>query len=160
MCILNHSTLQKLNGSPTAIASPRTSKREEASTSPKRMMTKPVALCVHVGLSRGLRRPWETQFFNSAVGKQQTASRHVVVCCQFSQGFSNWARFRTSCCHPTTVLNGFKPVIVAVMTKLIVTTVNPLTNDDAFWRRQNLAACYQLAQSVLKIGSALAERVG
>ena len=58
------------------------------------------------------------------------------------------------------MLNGFKPVIVAVMTKLIVTTVNPLTNDDAFWRRQNLAACYQLAQSVLKIGSALAERVG
>ena len=38
--------------------------------------------------------------------------------------------------------------------------VNPLTADDAFWRRQILAACYQLAQSVLKIGSALAERVG
>ena len=37
---------------------------------------------------------------------------------------------------------------------------NPLTTDDAFWRRQILAACYQLAQSVLKIGSALAERVG
>ena len=38
--------------------------------------------------------------------------------------------------------------------------VNPLPTDDAFWRRQILAACYQLAQSVLKIGSALAERVG
>ena len=38
--------------------------------------------------------------------------------------------------------------------------VNPLTTDDAIWRRQILAACYQLAQSVLKIGSALAERVG
>ena len=37
---------------------------------------------------------------------------------------------------------------------------NPLTTDDAFWRCQILAACYQLAQSVLKIGSALAERVG
>ena len=31
-------------------------------------------------------------------------------------------------------------------------TLNPLT--------RNLAACYQLTQSVLKIGSALAERVG
>ena len=38
--------------------------------------------------------------------------------------------------------------------------INPLTTDHAFWRRQILAACYQLAQSVLKIGSALAERVG
>ena len=37
---------------------------------------------------------------------------------------------------------------------------NPLTTDDAFWRRQFLAACYKLAQSVLKIGSAVAERVG
>ena len=37
---------------------------------------------------------------------------------------------------------------------------HPLTTNDAFWRRQFLAACYQLAQSVLKIGSALAERVG
>ena len=38
--------------------------------------------------------------------------------------------------------------------------VNPLITDDAFWRRQFLATCYQLVQSVLKIGSALAERVG
>ena len=37
---------------------------------------------------------------------------------------------------------------------------NPLTTDDAFWRNQILAACYQLAQSILKIGLALAERVG
>ena len=37
---------------------------------------------------------------------------------------------------------------------------NPLTTDDAFRRRQILAACYQLAQSILQIGSALAERVG
>ena len=37
---------------------------------------------------------------------------------------------------------------------------NPLTSDDAFWRRQILATCYQLAQSFVKIGSALAERVG
>ena len=38
--------------------------------------------------------------------------------------------------------------------------INPLTTDDAFWGRQILAACYQLAQSVLKIGSALPERRG
>ena len=38
--------------------------------------------------------------------------------------------------------------------------INPLPTNDAFWRRQILAACYQLAQSILKIGSVLAERVG
>ena len=38
--------------------------------------------------------------------------------------------------------------------------LNPLTTDDTFWRHQILATCYQLAQSVLKIGSVLAERVG
>ena len=38
--------------------------------------------------------------------------------------------------------------------------INPLTTDDAFWCHLTLATCYQLAQSVLKIGSALAERVG
>ena len=30
--------------------------------------------------------------------------------------------------------------------------VNPLTTDDTFWSRQILTACYQLVQSVLKIG--------
>ena len=40
-----------------------------------------------------------------------------------------------------------------------VAEVNPLTTNDDY-SHQNLAACYQLAQSVLKIGSALAERVG
>ena len=38
--------------------------------------------------------------------------------------------------------------------------VNPLTTNDNYSRHRNLAACYQLAQSVLKIGSALTERVG
>ena len=41
-----------------------------------------------------------------------------------------------------------------------VVTPNPLTTDDAFWCRQILTASYQLAQSILKIGSVLAERVG
>ena len=40
---------------------------------------------------------------------------------------------------------------------LVTHSFNPLTTDDAFLRRQILAACYQF---VLKIGSALAERVG
>ena len=43
---------------------------------------------------------------------------------------------------------------------LLFYTLNPLTTDDAFWCRLTLATCYQLAQSVLKIGSARAERVG
>ena len=38
--------------------------------------------------------------------------------------------------------------------------VNPLTTNDTFWHCQTLAVCYQLVQSVLKIGSALTERVG
>ena len=35
--------------------------------------------------------------------------------------------------------------------------INP---DDVFWCHQILAVCYQLPQSVLKMGSVLAERVG
>ena len=37
--------------------------------------------------------------------------------------------------------------------------LNPLTTNDDYSRHRNSAA-YQLAQSVLKIGSVLAERVG
>ena len=37
---------------------------------------------------------------------------------------------------------------------------NPLPTDDTFWCRQILAACYQLVQSILEIGSVLAERLG
>ena len=44
--------------------------------------------------------------------------------------------------------------------KQVSRCINPLTTDDAFWCHQILDACYQLAQFVLKIGSALAERVG
>ena len=38
--------------------------------------------------------------------------------------------------------------------------LNPLTMNDDYSCHRNSAACYQLAQSILKIGSALAERVG
>ena len=37
---------------------------------------------------------------------------------------------------------------------------NPLTMNDNYSRHRNSATCYQLAQSILKIGSVLAERVG
>ena len=35
-----------------------------------------------------------------------------------------------------------------------------LATDDAFWHCLTLAGCYQLVQSILQIGSVLAERVG
>ena len=38
--------------------------------------------------------------------------------------------------------------------------INPLTTNDDYGRHRNSAACYQLAQSVLKIGSVIAESVG
>ena len=38
--------------------------------------------------------------------------------------------------------------------------INPLATNDDYSRHRNSAACYQLAQSVLKISSALAEKVG
>ena len=44
--------------------------------------------------------------------------------------------------------------------KCKLTGLNPLTTNDDYSRHRNSAACYQLAQSVLKIGPALAERVG
>ena len=41
--------------------------------------------------------------------------------------------------------------IIITITFTITITINHLTTDDAFWCRQILAACYQLAQYVLKI---------
>ena len=38
-------------------------------------------------------------------------------------------------------------------------SINPLTTDECT-RHATLATCYQLAQSVLKIGFALAKKVG
>ena len=43
---------------------------------------------------------------------------------------------------------------------MFVSLVNLLTTNDDYSHHRNLAACYQLAQSVLKIGYVLAERVG
>ena len=38
--------------------------------------------------------------------------------------------------------------------------INHLTTDDDYNHHRNLAACYQSVQSILKIGSGLAERMG
>ena len=45
-----------------------------------------------------------------------------------------------------------------LLTKL--QAVNPLTTNDDYSRHRDSVACYQLVQFVLKIGSAVAERVG
>ena len=43
---------------------------------------------------------------------------------------------------------------------MISPSLNPLTTDDECTRHATLAACYQLAQSILKIGFALAKKIG
>ena len=50
--------------------------------------------------------------------------------------------------------------LVVKATLLTSLVLNPLTTDDAIWRRLTLAACYQLAQSVLKLGFVLAKKAG
>ena len=55
----------------------------------------------------------------------------------------------------------FKPFLLRKFHNLQYFVMNnPLTTNDDYSHHRNSAACYQLAQSVLKIGSALAERVG
>ena len=52
-------------------------------------------------------------------------------------------------------------IIKWVLYVQLCSLINPLTTDAGKrHHRQILAACYQLVQSILKIGSALAERVG
>ena len=57
---------------------------------------------------------------------------------------------------------GHESAIFRMLLSFLLTLLQPMTpfGNSAFWRRQILAARYQLAQSVLKICSALAERVG
>ena len=43
--------------------------------------------------------------------------------------------------------------------RLVLVLVHTLTTDDEYTHHATLAACYQLAQSVLKIGFALTKRV-
>ena len=42
----------------------------------------------------------------------------------------------------------------------MISLINFLITNDALWRRPTSAACYQLVQSVLKIGFALAKKAG
>ena len=82
------------------------------------------------------------------------ADREVNLQCQSWQGMTHvhlyhkWQK----------LVNGLhaKPVVLRVLQ----TFNNPLTTKDDYRRHQNSATCCQLTQSVLKIGSALAERVG
>ena len=129
MCILNRSALQQLNGSTIAIASPRTSQHGEASTSPIRRITKPVALCASSGYKASFEAclvdlgGLEKHNFNSAIGNSR---KH------HSMAWFSVNSHKASPLEPvfelvvvvTAVLNGFKLVIVAVMTKLMVTTGN------------------------------------
>ena len=46
-----------------------------------------------------------------------------------------------------------------MLQKSEITPFNPLTTNDSYSHYQNLAACYQLTQTVLIIGSVLAESV-
>ena len=68
--------------------------------------------------------------------------------------------------HVLTIQDGFIKVNCSLTfwaEQLVIrcANINPLTTNDAFWHCQILAACYQLAQSVLgETGSVLAERVG
>ena len=49
---------------------------------------------------------------------------------------------------------------IRTLQSLLSSLINPLTTDDECTRHASLAACYQLAQSVLKIGFALGKKVG
>ena len=74
-----------------------------------------------------------------------------------------------------TTLASMQPFVLLTMKEVDHVLLNPnlslvyfitrerikcLTTDDAFWHCLTLAAFYQLVQSVLQIGSVLAERVG
>ena len=50
----------------------------------------------------------------------------------------------------------YKIIATCIEHTIVLWTINPLTTDD----RLTLAACYQLAQSILKVGFALAKKVG
>ena len=51
-------------------------------------------------------------------------------------------------------------IIKWLFSGLFCSPTNPLTTNDDNSHHRNSVACYQLAQSTLKVGSALAERMG
>ena len=52
------------------------------------------------------------------------------------------------------------PILSPIVGKQKPNVSSPLSTNDDYSRHRKTAACYQLVQSVLKIGSVLAERVG
>ena len=108
-------------------ASLRSSQHGEASASPKRTITKLVALCAH----GGYKASFEACLMDlGGLEKQQKASWHGVVLRQFSQGFSTRACFWTGCRRPTAVLKGFKLVIVAYRILLDIQATPPLDTES------------------------------
>ena len=71
-----------------------------------------------------------------------------------AKGLSNW--FCLFVCQ----FASLSVSLVKNFVNLNIDKVNPLTTNNDFSRHRNSATYYQLAKSVLKIGSALAERVG
>ena len=117
---------------------PRTSQCGEASTSPKRTITKPAALCAPGG--------YKASFEACLVDLGGLEKHHLLTAllensrkCHSTAWFSVNSHkafplgpvFQTGCCRPTAVLNGFKLVIVTVPTKLIITTVKGGWNNHA-----------------------------
>ena len=134
MCILNRLALRQLNGSTTAIASPVTSQHGEASTTPRRMITKPVALCARGRARGGYKASFEACLVDLGGLEKHNFSTVLLENSRKCHGMAWFSVnshkasplgpvFWTGCCPPT-VLDSFKLVIVAATTKLIVTTGN------------------------------------
>ena len=62
-------------------------------------------------------------------------------------------------CHICTLWKRLNALHLKILNRSLQ-RFNPLTTNDTFWRCLTLAACYQLVQSVLKMGLALVEKVG
>ena len=116
VCVLNRSALRQLNGLTTAIASPITSQCREASTSPKRTITKPVVLCARGGYKASFETclvdlgGLEKHNFSTAL-LENSRKRHgrrgsLSILTRLLHSGPFW----TGCCHPTAVLNGFSLV--------------------------------------------------
>ena len=71
-----------------------------------------------------------------------------------------WERSQLLVSHSFCAETHVSPSTAAVLHMVIVIRPNPLTTDDECTHHATLAACYQLVQSVLKIGFALGRWAG
>ena len=139
MCIPKCSSLQELNVSTTAIASPRTSQHREASTSPNRTITKLLVLCARSGYKVSFEACPQAHGLRSLVKHNSStalseSSRKCHSMALFSFDFTrllhlgpSLVRIRDKATWPFFGLAVVVPPLcwtVAVMTKLIVTTGN------------------------------------